>query len=59
MNGTWKKYAGTLNSLTDEQIEFECESARNDMANAKEWLEAVASWEAAGKPSKAALEENK
>jgi hypothetical protein len=74
MTDAWKRYAGDFNHLTDEQIEFECESARIDLAyfaetgvveiagpllDAEDWLEAVASWEAAGRPRKAALEENK
>ena len=59
MTDAWKRYAGDFNHLTDEQIESECESARNDLEEAEDWLEAVASWEAAGRPRKAALEENK
>ncbi len=50
MNEAWKQYAGDFDSLTDEQIEAECESAQNDLAEAEDWLEAVASWKEAGKP---------
>lgn len=59
MKDAWKRYEGDFNSLTDEQIESECGDAEESLAEAEDWLEAVASWEAAGKPRKAALEENK
>lgn len=46
----WKEYEGDFNALTDRQIEQESEIARRDMDEAESWLEAVASWERAGKP---------
>ena len=46
----WEKYAADFNALTDEQIKAECDDERSKMEQAEEWLEAVATWEAAGKP---------
>lgn len=50
MNDAWKKYKGDFNSLSDKEIEFEVRRAHDEIDRAEEWLEAVASWEAAGKP---------
>jgi hypothetical protein len=36
--------------LTGEEIEDECNRCRDEIAEHESWLEAVASWEAAGKP---------
>jgi hypothetical protein len=52
MNDAWKKYEGDFNALTDEQIRHETNDALNQLDEAEEWLEAVASWEAAGRPRK-------
>lgn len=52
----WKQYEGDFNSMTDEEIKHEVEIAQNDLDEAESWLEAVASWEAAGKPRKAKAE---
>jgi len=49
----WKRYADDFNAMSDEEIEDECESERSKLAEAEDWLEAVASWEAAGKPRQA------
>jgi hypothetical protein len=46
----WKQYKGDFNSLSDKEIEEECEIARRQLEEAESWLEAVASWEKAGKP---------
>lgn len=49
-NDSWKEYAGDFNSMTDEEIKKETERALCELEEAESWLEAVASWEAAGKP---------
>lgn len=49
-NETWKKYAADFNALTDAEIESESENSRREVEEGEEWLEAVASWQAAGKP---------
>lgn len=50
MADLWKKYAADFNAMTDEEIERETQSCRDDLEEAESWLEAVASWEAAGRP---------
>jgi hypothetical protein len=50
---TWKEYAGDFNSMTDEEVERERQRAQDEVDEHESWLEAVASWEAAGKPRKA------
>lgn len=50
----WRQYAADFDALTDEQIKYECDSALRDLEEAESWLEAVAAWEAAGKPRTAA-----
>jgi hypothetical protein len=50
MTNPWEKYAADFRATTDDKIEVECERCRDEVATAEEWLEAVASWEAAGKP---------
>lgn len=49
----WKEYAADFNALTDEEIEREVHHAEYELDRAESWLEAVASWKAAGKPRKA------
>lgn len=50
MTDAWKEYAADFDGMSDEEIEEETERCRNEVAEAESWLEAVASWEAAGKP---------
>lgn len=50
MIAAWEKYRADFNALNDEEIEQESEACRNQVEEAEDWLEAVASWEAAGKP---------
>lgn len=50
MADAWEKYANDFNAMTDREIESESEAERNKQAEAEDWLEAVASWEQAGKP---------
>ena len=50
MNDVWRAYAADFNAMTDKQIEDGSEQARGLIAEQEDWLEAVASWEQAGKP---------
>lgn len=50
MNEAWKQYEADFNAMGDEEIERESEHCRAQVDEAESWLEAVASWEAAGKP---------
>jgi hypothetical protein len=52
MTATWQQYAADFNALTDEGIEDECDQCRRVIDEAESWLEAVAAWEADGKPRK-------
>lgn len=49
-NDAWKEYEADFNAMTDEEIEEERQSAQNLVDEQESWLEAVASWEAVGKP---------
>jgi len=46
----WKAYAADFNAMSDKEIEDECNQCRDQVNEAESWLEAVATWEAAGKP---------
>lgn len=50
MTDAWKEYAADFNALTDEEVEQEVKIEEEKLAEAESWLEAVASWKAAGKP---------
>lgn len=50
MNEAWKEYRNDFNAMTDEQIEQEVRQSEEQLNEAESWLEAVASWKAAGKP---------
>lgn len=50
MGDLWKKYAADFNALTDKEVEYERAAAQALVDEQEDWLEAVASWEAAGKP---------
>jgi hypothetical protein len=52
MVDTWKKYENDFNAMTAEQIAEVSEECQRDLEEAEDWLEAVASWEAAGSPRK-------
>ncbi len=52
MNNIWKEYAADFNSMTDEAIETETNDAQELIDEKESWVEAVASWKAAGKPRK-------
>lgn len=46
----WKQYEADFNAMSDEEIEEETDRSRREVEEHENWLEAVASWEAAGKP---------
>lgn len=50
MEPAWKKYANDFRAMSDEEIAQESRYEQAKLDEAEEWLEAVASWEAAGKP---------
>lgn len=50
MSAAWKRYAADFNAMTDEEVEEERRRAQDLVDEQESWLEAVASWEAAGKP---------
>lgn len=49
-NPNYQKYAADFNVMTDEDIEASMREAEDAMQEHEEWLEAVAAWEAAGRP---------
>jgi len=49
-NPLWAKYANDFNAMTDEEIEYESNAMSDKLNEAEEWLEAVAAWEADGRP---------
>ena len=50
MTKPWERYRADFNAMTDDQVEAEKNSAQALVDEQTEWLEAVASWEAEGKP---------
>ena len=50
MDDLWKRYARDFDNMTDAEVEEERRSAQETIDENEEWTEAVASWEAAGKP---------
>jgi len=50
MTEAWKRYAADFEAMTDDEIEDVSREERAKLDEAESWLEAVASWEAAGKP---------
>lgn len=50
MENIWKEYEADFNAMTDEEIEFETNCSQNLIDEHTSWVEAVASWKAAGKP---------
>jgi len=55
VDNAWRKYEADFNGMSDAEIDSESEASRNQINEAEDWLEAVASWEAAGKPRGATL----
>lgn len=50
MEHAWEEYAADFNGMSDADIESETMRCHDQVAEAESWLEAVASWESAGKP---------
>lgn len=46
----WKKFKGDFNSMSDEEIDREAQTAQDLIDENSEFVEAVAAWKAAGKP---------
>lgn len=57
MADDWKRYKADFDALTDEEIALEVRRAEDTVAEEQDWLDAVASWEAAGKPRSGASPE--
>lgn len=49
-NNAWERFKGDFNSMTDEEIEQVTKEAQDTIDREEEWVEAVSSWKAAGKP---------
>ena len=50
MDNVWREYATDFDNMTDEEIENERQISQSLIDENESWVEAVASWEAAGKP---------
>ena len=46
----WSKFQNDFDAMTDLQIAAETSDMQDQLEQAEEWLEAVAAWEAAGRP---------
>lgn len=46
----WKRFKNDFNNLSDAQIAAITQQEERRLEEAEDWLEAVASWEKAGKP---------
>lgn len=46
----WKEYEGDFNAMSDEEVEQELNRALEEISEQESWVEAVASWKAAGCP---------
>jgi hypothetical protein len=47
---TWRKFQNDFNALTDAEIADETRRMEQQLDEAEAWLEAVAAWNAAGRP---------
>lgn len=56
MTDAWEDYEADFNAMTDAEIAEETETCRHQVDEDESWLEAVAAWEAAGKPRKSKTE---
>jgi len=54
MTDAWKEYKDDFNAMTDAEIEEETQQAQELIDENESWVEAVASWKAAGKPRETA-----
>lgn len=49
-NDAWERFLGDFRSMDDDQIDRAVAEAQTLIDREEEWIEAVASWKAAGKP---------
>lgn len=49
-NDLWRRFKGDFNSLEDCEVTTELNKSLDIIATEEEWVEAVHSWYAAGKP---------
>lgn len=50
MTEAWVRFRYDFDAMTDEEVEEATREEQGKFEEAEEWLEAVASWEAAGRP---------
>jgi hypothetical protein len=53
----WASYQNDFDAMSDEEVAYEARRARETVAVEEDWLEAVAAWEAAGRPRSPAKKE--
>lgn len=46
----WQHFQNDFDAMTDEEVEAERAQAQSIVDEQQDWLDAVAMWEAAGKP---------
>tara|TARA_R110000772_G_scaffold59447_1_gene134711 strand:+ start:386 stop:562 length:177 start_codon:yes stop_codon:yes gene_type:complete len=46
----WEDYKADFDGMTDAEVQEEVDAEQSKMDEAESWLEAVASWIAAGRP---------
>lgn len=46
----WDRFQADFNAMTDSQIRREVDRCEEMIEEAEDWIEAVAAWEAAGRP---------
>jgi hypothetical protein len=49
-NDAWRRYENDFNAMSDEEIAEEVRRSEDQLIEAEDWLDAVASWESAGRP---------
>lgn len=50
MKDLWRKYQSDFNSMTDDEVDQQEQEAQAKIDEEQDWVDAVASWKAAGKP---------
>lgn len=50
MNRLWREYAADFDAMTDQQIERERREAQDRIDAEQDFIDAIVSWEAAGRP---------
>jgi hypothetical protein len=49
-NTAWAEYQNDFDAMTDKEVNEETRRSQSEVVWAESWLEAVAAWEAAGRP---------